>query len=100
MDTFWTVIAEQIAELRTAKTADEVLHILRPERNPYGPGHSSHAFFAGSGGDDSVMEALTDAGWVRTWAKASYYWVMRAPDGSKITYVEGDVFKGDTAIKN
>lgn len=54
------------------------------------------AFFAGSGGDGTVMEALTDAGWRVTWAEASYYYVMTAPDGSSITYIEGDIERGDT----
>jgi hypothetical protein len=99
-DDFWAVIATQLTELGGAATADDVLRILSKERNPYG--HDSIAgdgFFAGSGGDGSVEEALSEAGWVHTWRKADYYWVMQAPNGDKITYVEGDIYRGDTALK-
>jgi hypothetical protein len=93
MNGFWDDIARQLGELTSARTADDVLRIL--------PGGESSAegFFAGSGGDDTVMEALQEAGWSVTWATASYYWVMRAPNGDKITYVEGDIFRGDQALR-
>lgn len=94
MNSFWDDIARQLAELRTATTADDVLRIL-----PGGEG-SGEGFFAGSGGDDTVMESLLEAGWSVTWAAASYYWVMRAPGGDEITYVEGDIFRGDQALRD
>lgn len=94
-DAFWAAIAAQLEELRTAKTADDVIRIC-----PAVPGLSGNAdgFFAGSGGDGSVESSLADAGWQNTWRNADYYWVMRAPNGDKITYVEGDIFKGDQKI--
>lgn len=98
--TFWSVIAAQLKELESARTADDVIRILSPERNPYGPDWdgrdgAADGFFAGSGGDRTVWDALWDAGWKDIWTKAAYYWVMRAPDGSLITYIEGDVYRGD-----
>lgn len=92
MDGFWGHIDAQLAKLRTAGTADDVIRLLDPPS-------SGDAFFAGSGGDDSLMEALEAAGWVVTWAEASYYYVMKAPNGDLITYVEGDVYRGDVAVK-
>jgi hypothetical protein len=97
-DKFWDTIREQIAELKSARSADDVGRILSHERNPYG--HETHAggtigFFAGSGGDDTVDDALDEAGWSYVWSKASYWWCMEAPDGSMITYVEGDIYPGD-----
>jgi hypothetical protein len=91
---FWQVIARQVAELRSARSAADVLRILATADNPYGdPSISSApAFFAGSGGDESVMEALQAAGWRVAWAQASYHYAMTAPDGSAITYVEGDIY--------
>lgn len=90
-DGFWAAIAEQLAELRTARSAEDVLPTLPPD---YGDG-GVDGYFGGSGGDDSVYAALTDAGWSIAWFKASYYYALTAPDGqSGITYVEGDIYRG------
>lgn len=91
LDDFWAGIDAQCAELRQAHTADEVIDIL----NRYGPASSGDAFFAGSGGDTQVYDCLNAAGWDTVWYGALYYWVMEAPDGSHLTYVEGDVYRGD-----
>lgn len=90
---FWAAIEAQCAELRTAKTADQVIEIL----NRYGPPSVGDAFFAGSGGDTRVEECLDAAGWTYVWREAHYHWAMRAPDGSLLTYVEGDVYRGAEA---
>ncbi|MFI5867147.1 hypothetical protein [Streptomyces sp. NPDC051546] len=89
LDTFWAVIAEQLQELRTAKNADDVLRILASE------GTTAPGFFGGSGGDETVSDALRTAGWEQVWAESSLYYTMRAPDGSMITYIEGDILRGD-----
>lgn len=95
-DQFWTVIAKQLAELKQAATAQDVVTILSAERNPYGHDTiGADGFFAGSGGDDTVREALYDGGWRLIWSCASYHYAMRAPDGSAITYIEGDIYLGD-----
>ncbi|MFH8257897.1 hypothetical protein [Streptomyces roseolus] len=86
--TFWAAIADQLQKLRTAKTADDVLRILPSDGDAPG-------FFKGSGGDGTVSEALHAAGWEQVWAESSFYYTMRAPDGSMITYIEGDIFPGD-----
>lgn len=109
---FWSAIREQIAELRTATSADDVIRILGPERNPYhledpnwdGMDGGAQGFFAGSGGDDGVDDALDDAGWERVWSspkpgEGHCFYVMRAPDGSAITYCEGDIYRGDRRPK-
>lgn len=101
-DTFWTAIREQLAELRTAKSADDVLRTLSPERNPYGSewdgmDGAAQGFFAGSSVVDTVWDALDDAGWETVWDESALYYVMRAPDGSTVTYCEGDVYRGITA---
>lgn len=98
-DTFWTTVREQLAELRIATSADDVIRILGPDRNPYGPGWdgmdgAAEGFFAGSGGDGTVYDALDDAGWFMVWQESAIYYVMRAPDGSTITYCEGDIYRG------
>ena len=87
-DPFWAKIAAQLTELRTAKTAADVLRILAVEN------HNSPAFFAGSGGDNNVDDALSAAEWRYVWSVANYHWVMQAQDGSAITYEEGDIHPG------
>ncbi|MYR95485.1 MULTISPECIES: hypothetical protein [unclassified Streptomyces] len=88
---FWEMIATQLDALESAQSADDVLRILRVV-----PGVSAgDGFFEGSGGDRTVWDSLRKAGWVQIWAKAAYYYAMRAPDGSAITYIEGDIYRGD-----
>ncbi len=92
---FWTIIDQQLTWLTRARTADDVLRILATKLNPYNDPHitSAPGFFAGSGGDRTVQESLTDAGWRVTWAESSIYYTMTAPDGSAITYIEGDIYR-------
>ena len=104
---FWDVIGDQLTELRTATTAADVLRILSPDRNPYrlddpdwdGMDGAADAFFAGGGGGDTVDDALDDAQWTRPWFEAPYWWAMQAPDGTVITYCEGDIYQGDKRPK-
>jgi hypothetical protein len=99
MTGFWDVIAGQLADLHGAVSADDVLRILANDRNPQGGRSAGDGFFAGTGGDDTVQEALSAAGWEITWGNAIYY-VMSAPNGDQITYCEGDIYRGDVSIKS
>jgi hypothetical protein len=96
MSEFWDAIDAQLAELASAGGADDVIRILGGAEQA----SSGDAFFAGSGGDGSVREALAQAGWVVVWSEASYYYVMQSPNGDLITYVEGDIYRGDVARKS
>lgn len=89
---FWEEIDEQLRLLQSATTADQVIEILDP---PSG----GDAFFAGGGGDGEMSDSLMRAGWRFTKYEAPYYWVMKAPGGDLITYVEGDVYRGDKMPK-
>jgi hypothetical protein len=95
---FWLTIGKQLALARRARTADDVIRIFKTEHNPYGDPKITGApgFFAGSGGDGSLYDELFEAGWVPVWWEASYYWCLRAPDGSTIKYVEGDLYPNET----
>ena len=85
---FWAQIDAQLEDLSSARNADDVIRILG------GKASAGDAFFAGSGGDGSVYESLSAAGWSVVWFEAGYHWCMQAPDGSRVTYVEGDIYRG------
>lgn len=90
LDSFWKAIDAQLAELKTATSADDVIRILGGAAGA----SAGDAFFAGSGGDGSVEGALDEAGWTHAWREAHYHWAMRSPAGDGITYVEGDIYRG------
>lgn len=101
-DMFWIKVAAQLKELEAARNAGDVARILSHDRNPYGPDWDGAAggtvgFFAGSGGEGTVRESLRASGWSSVWSAAGYHYCMKAPDGSMITYVEGDIYAGNPA---
>src|SRR5699024_12811016 len=54
------------------------------------------AFFAGSGGNRSILGTLSLVGWVRTWSQASYYYDLVHPETQEtIEYIEGDLYAID-----
>ena len=89
-DGYWAAVDAQIEQLKSARSSADVIRILGPES-----ASSGDAFFNGDG--DEMEDALLDAGWRTYRYEAPYYWVMKAPDGSLITYTEGDVSEGDDA---
>lgn len=94
---FWDLVEAQTNELRSAKSADDVMRILSKERNPYGPdwdGSAGEGFFV-SGLEETFEDALTEAGWEPVWAESELYYALKAPNGDLITYCEGDVDRGD-----
>lgn len=100
---FWHQINKQLDDLRAAASADDAVRILNTL-----PGDAedywrdlvaekvADAFFAGSGGDRTVAASLREAGWTNVWVETPYFWCKQAPDGSCVTYVEGDVYARDT----
>lgn len=95
MSDFWKRIDAQLAAIRALPRdagVEAVIGLLDPPS-------SGDAFFGGSGGDNTLAEALEGAGWQLVWREASYYYVMEAPNGDLLTYVEGDVYRGDVARK-
>jgi hypothetical protein len=96
MSAYWDGIEAGLERISSVKpqTYAEVWAIL--DTLPGGEVSSGDAFFGGSGGDLSLSEVLSNAGWRYVWSEASYYWCMRSPAGDVITYVEGDVYQGDS----
>ena len=90
-DGFWSAIHDQYEALKSAQSADDVMRICKPV-----PGVSTgEGFFEGSGGDEQVLDALLIAGWRSVRIDADYYWCLQAPNGDLVTYIEGDLFRGN-----
>lgn len=102
--TFWGQIDHQLGRIRTEKpqTFSGLREILmdpaydqitqdvnRNGARSFGPGQ---AFFAGSGGDDTVFDALLDAGWMVTKFIADYHYTAIHPTTrGALSYTEGDL---------
>lgn len=94
MQGFWEAIDEQMARCREAKTVDDVMTACPAE-----PGTSvGEGWFGGSGGDEQLADALSDAGWSFTRFAADYYWVARDTEGNLLSYTEGDLSRGDNPM--
>lgn len=105
---FWAQIDHQLARIAEQKpgTFDAVRQILLDdaydqvvtENNRNGVRHfdDDSAFFAGSGGDATLFGALLDAGWRVTAYDADYFYVLAHElTGEVLTYIEGDVERGN-----
>lgn len=94
---FWDNVDNQLNHIERSKpqTARELIDLMNKYRTDYGIS-DGEAFFEGSGGDRSLMESLREAGWRVEKMVASYYWMAKNPrTGSKVTYIEGDVYSQD-----
>lgn len=105
---FWAQINHQLSPITNAQasTFDEIRTVLldpvydevtaNVHRNFERKFDADSAFFAGSGGEATLAGALRAAGWKVTEDEASYYYAMVHVDtGEKLTYIEGDVVRGD-----
>ena len=101
-DPFWTEIDAQLHVIASTKadTFDKVAAILNDTAYPAVREYSAgdpHTFFAGGDGDNTLQAALYAAGWRVTAYEAYYYYAMRnEATGDALTYIEGDVFHGDS----
>jgi hypothetical protein len=97
---FWQQIDRALAYIDDGEpeTFDDVKLILDVWGDPDGVGtHTPDvSFFAGSGGDRQLLDALDEAGWKTLWCKATYHFAVQHPRTLEtLTYVEGDVYRGD-----
>lgn len=102
-DNFWRTIDTICDRIEAEKPAtfDAVKAVLDASPTATYPGPffantPDSSFFGDGGGDRSLLGSLIEAGWVVTWQDAWYYYVARHPvTGEQLTYVEGDVLRGD-----
>lgn len=85
-DTAYAQIVDYTAELDADGT---------PIPNPYYYGNPDRAFFAGGGGDHTPAGPLSRSGWEFTRYREPFYYSMRHNvTGEVLSYVEGDVLRG------
>lgn len=103
---FWPQIEHQLRRLGTPSvdSFDTVRDILLDpryddvmdeiDRNGARTFDTDTAFFAGSGGNTQLKDALRSAGWdIRS--RFAHHYVARSAAGDCLTYCEGDVLRGD-----
>ena len=96
-ESFWDQIDGQLDQIERAKpdTSDGVIAALG------GADDKGHGFFAGSGGDRSLLGALITAGWRVVASAAFYHYLVQHPaTGDHLEYVEGDVIPRTIATSN
>lgn len=88
---YWAKYDETLTRVRTEHPT--TLAELKVILDDFEPPSSGAAFFPG-GADDTLGEALDDAGWGVEWLEGDYLWQARSRTGDVIHYVEGDVYPG------
>lgn len=92
-DIYWKVYDKCLDVIRDhGATVDDVIRILLT----YWPPSSGDAFFPG-GGDRTLVGVLLweRDDWYTVWAEADYYCCLRDSQGGLLSYIEGDVERGD-----
>lgn len=90
-ESFWVRVDKCLDSIEDEYSADGVIAVL----NNYFDKSSGAAFFGGSGGDRQLWESLAKAGWKKIWSEEHYYYVVESSAGELLTYMEGDVYRGD-----
>lgn len=87
-DPFWATVAQYLNTVQVATDAESVVATARTMFKDDQPANSRHAFFPGSGGNEQLVEALSDAGWQVTFLEGGYHYTATAPNGTELTYIE------------
>lgn len=86
LDDFWANVDAALDRCAQATTVAEVVEILNEHFQP----SSGVAFFAGSGGDRQLLDALhwdnDTSPWRVVRYDATYYWCLEDPHGEQFTF--------------
>ncbi|MFZ2241653.1 MAG: hypothetical protein WAV90_19225 [Gordonia amarae] len=88
---FWSHIDRVLLHASKSRTADELITAVKagPDQD-HGAGD---AFFAGSGGDNQLIDVLYRVHWSVKRIEGDYWWTATAKsDGSVVEYIEGDLY--------
>lgn len=89
LDRFWSAVADYLEQAKTSPTAAALIELT----NRYWDRSSGDAFFAGSGGDEQLFDAIaTNPAFTFDWIEADYYWSASDRNGDRVEYVEGDLY--------
>ena len=92
LDGYWRAYDATLARIRAEKP--DTFAALKAILDTFEPPSSGDAFF-GDGADDTLADALHDAGWHIEFREASYlYYAHHGTTGARLTYVEGDISEG------
>lgn len=90
LGTFWQAVDDFLAQAAHTDSAPGLIALA----NTYWDPSSGDAFFAGSGGDGQLIDVLGLAnGWTLNTTHADYWFTATAADGTRIEYVEGDIYQ-------
>lgn len=95
LQSYWAQYEATLARVRAEKP--DTFAALKAILDAFSPPSSGDAFFPG-GADDTLGDALHDAGWAVEWEEGDYLWRARHPlTGSALRHVEGDLFEVPTS---
>lgn len=90
VDELWAAYDRTLARIRTEKPDN--FADLKAILDEFQPPSAGDAFFPG-GADDTLGEAMEDAGWLVRWREGDYLWDAIHPlTRARIEHVEGDVY--------
>lgn len=90
LDLYWQAYDRTLALIRAEKPSTFAGLKLILDR--FEPPSSADAFFP-RGADDTLGDAISDAGWSVDWEEGDYLWTATHPrSGAVIRHVEGDVY--------
>lgn len=90
-DLYWERHASTLARVRAERPSS--FAGLKLILDVFHSRSSGDAFFP-DGADDTLADALADAGWGVTFLEGSYLYRAQHPSGAVLTYVEGDLYEG------
>ena len=92
LDLYWRRYDATLARIRADKP--DTFTALKAILDAFEPPSSGDAFFP-DGADDTLADALEDAGWHVEFREASYvYYAKHSKTGARLSYFEGDLFEG------
>lgn len=92
-DPYWTNYEACLDKIVTGRgaTVAGVIEICNEHFEP----SSGEAFFPG-GADRDLLGTLMDrGGWSTVWVEAHYYFAIRDANGDVLSYIEGDIERGN-----